>query len=59
MYRDFGGAAVFAPDHVRETLTPTTDHGGNDGDEWSLRYLEWTWDPDPGDDTSSSTMRTS
>jgi trans-aconitate methyltransferase len=46
-----GGAAVFAPDHVRETLTATTDHGGNDGDEWSLRYLEWTWDPDPEDDT--------
>jgi hypothetical protein len=46
-----GGAAVFAPDHVRETLRATTDHGGNDGDEWSLRYLEWTWDPDPEDDT--------
>src|SRR5918992_1802932 len=45
-----GGAALFAPDHVRETLTVTTDHGGSDGDEWSLRYLEWTWDPDPRDD---------
>jgi SAM-dependent methyltransferase len=46
-----GGAAVFAPDHVRETLSSTTDHGGHDGHERSLRYLEWTWDPDPGDET--------
>lgn len=45
-----GGAAVFAPDHVRETLSTATDHGGHDGEEWSLRYLEWTWDPDPDDD---------
>jgi SAM-dependent methyltransferase len=46
-----GGVAVFAPDHVRETLTTTTDHGGHDGEERSLRYLEWTWDPDPEDET--------
>jgi len=46
-----GGAALFAPDHVRETFRPSTDHGGHDGDERSLRYLEWTWDPDPSDDT--------
>jgi trans-aconitate methyltransferase len=46
-----GGAVVFAPDHVRETLTTTVDHGGHDGEERSLRYLEWTWDPDPEDDT--------
>jgi SAM-dependent methyltransferase len=46
-----GGAVVFAPDHVRETFRPSTDHGGHDGDERSLRYLEWTWDPDPSDDT--------
>ena len=29
-----------------------TDHGGHDGrdgDPRSLRYLEWTWDPDPDD----------
>jgi hypothetical protein len=44
-----GGGAVFAPDHVHETFQPATDHGGNDGDERSLRYLEWAWDPDPSD----------
>lgn len=44
-----GGVAVFAPDHVRENFAPSTDHGGNDGDGRGLRYLEWTWDPDPLD----------
>lgn len=46
-----GGAALFCPDHVRETFVPSTDHGGNDGPERGLRYLEWTWDPDPSDST--------
>jgi hypothetical protein len=44
-----GGVALFAPDHVRETFTPGTDHGGCDGEKRSLRYLEWTHDPDPND----------
>ena len=46
-----GGAALFAPDHVRENFRPSTDHGGHDGENRSLRYLEWTWDPDPTDNT--------
>ncbi len=46
-----GGAALFAPDHVRETFRPSTDHGGHDGGGKALRYLEWTWDPDPTDTT--------
>jgi len=46
-----GGAAVIAPDFTRESFQPGTDHGGYDGDSRSLRYLEWTWDPDPADDT--------
>ena len=47
-----GGAALFAPDHVREKFKPYTDHGGHDGEDGrGLRYLEWTWDPDPSDDT--------
>lgn len=47
-----GGAALFAPDHLRENFQPSTDHGGNDGDDGrGLRYLEWTWDPDPADCT--------
>lgn len=44
-----GGAALFAPDHVRENFRPSTDHGGHDREPAGLRYLEWTWDPDPGD----------
>ncbi len=44
-----GGAAIFVPDYVRETFEPSTSHGGHDGDGRSLRYLEWTWDPDPAD----------
>jgi hypothetical protein len=47
-----GGAALFAPDHVRENFQAGTDHGGNDAqDGRGLRYLEWTWDPDPDDTT--------
>ena len=46
-----GGAAIFAPDHIRETFIPTTDCGGYDGEERALRYVEWLWDPDPSDDT--------
>jgi len=46
-----GGAALFAPDFVRETFRPSTDHGGSDGDGRGLRYLEWTRDPDPSDTT--------
>ena len=46
-----GGSALFAPDHVRETFRPSTDKGGHDGESRSLRYLEWTWDPDPADST--------
>jgi SAM-dependent methyltransferase len=45
-----GGVAVFAPDAVRETYKPTTGCGGHDGaDGRSLRYLEWSFDPDPAD----------
>jgi SAM-dependent methyltransferase len=46
-----GGAALFAPDCVRETFEERSVlHRGDDGRR-SLRCLEWTWDPDPGDDT--------
>lgn len=46
-----GGAAIFAPDCVRETFQEgTTVHAG-DGGARSLRCLEWTWDPDPSDTT--------
>ncbi len=47
-----GGSVVVIPDYVRETFQPETDHGGRDGpDGRALRYLDWIWDPDPGDDT--------
>jgi SAM-dependent methyltransferase len=46
-----GGVALFAPDHVRETFSPGADHGGHDGEGRGLRYLEWSWDPDPTDTT--------
>ena len=46
-----GGAVLFAPDYVRENFKPGTDHGGNDGEGRGMRFLEWVWDPDPGDTT--------
>ena len=36
--------------HV-EHLRRAVDHGGHDGPDRALRYLEWTWDPDPNDST--------
>ena len=52
-----GGAALFAPDYVRETFRPGSDEGGHDevlpegidGCPRGLRFLEWVWDPDPSD----------
>ena len=46
-----GGAALFAPDHLREHFRTGTDYGGHDGDQRAVRFLEWTWDPDPLDTT--------
>ena len=46
-----GGVALFAPDCVRETYRPGTQHGGSEGDGRALRYLAWSWDPDPDDTT--------
>lgn len=46
-----GGAALFAPDQVRENFRPSTSCGGHDGEGRGLRYLEWSWDPDPSDTT--------
>lgn len=46
-----GGAALFAPDCVKETFQPETTHGGHDAATRQLRYLQWTWDPDPTDTT--------
>jgi len=46
-----GGAALFAPDYVREAFRDKTElYTGDDGAR-SLRCVEWAWDPDPADDT--------
>lgn len=44
-----GGVALFVPDELRETFVPSTDHGGHDNGSRSLRYVQWTTDPDPRD----------
>ncbi|MCI0394274.1 MAG: class I SAM-dependent methyltransferase [Chloroflexi bacterium] len=44
-----GGVLLVAPDYVRENFTPGADHGGHDGPDRALRYLEWTYDPDEND----------
>ena len=45
-----GGVAVFVPDQIEETFAPASDHGGSDGaDGRGVRFLEWSWDPVPGD----------
>jgi hypothetical protein len=46
-----GGVALFVPDHTRDNFTSSTDHGGYDSVDRGLRYVEWTWDPDPSDCT--------
>jgi SAM-dependent methyltransferase len=46
-----GGAALFAPDYTRETFATDTEHGGADDDARGMRWLAWTWDPDPADTT--------
>ncbi|MCB0163384.1 MAG: class I SAM-dependent methyltransferase [Anaerolineae bacterium] len=44
-----GGIVLLVPDEVRETFEPSTDHGGHDGPDRALRYLEWSYDPDESD----------
>ncbi|HET6485940.1 MAG TPA: class I SAM-dependent methyltransferase [Spirochaetia bacterium] len=46
-----GGAVLLAPDEVKETFRSTTYQGGHDEGDHGLRFLEWTWDPDPADTT--------
>jgi SAM-dependent methyltransferase len=45
-----GGLFMVVPDCVRETFTPGTHTGGEDGaDGRGLRYIEWVFDADPTD----------
>jgi SAM-dependent methyltransferase len=46
-----GCFALFHPDYVRETFREASSIGGHSGSDRALRYIEWTWDPDPEDCT--------
>ena len=45
-----GGTVLVVPDYVRETFHESTSHGGHDEPK-SLRYLEWTWQPEDSEAT--------
>jgi hypothetical protein len=44
-----GGVALFYPDCVRENFQASSSLNGGDGEEYGLRYMDWTFDPDPTD----------
>lgn len=46
-----GGAAVFAPDVLKEDFEPGTTLLQADDGRAQLRGVEWVWDPNPDDDT--------
>lgn len=47
-----GGGVVVVPDCVRETFEADSSAQGEDGSGGrGVRYLEWSWDPDPHDTT--------
>ncbi len=43
------GLLFIAPDFFTETFEASTEHGGHDDNNRSIRYLEWTRDDDPDD----------
>lgn len=45
------GVIMLVPDYVRETLVLDSSSGGHDGPQRGLRYLDWSYDPDPTDTT--------
>ncbi len=46
-----GGMVLIAPDFTKDNFSAGTDCGGSDDNGRGLRYLEWTRDPDPNDDS--------
>ncbi|MBX3065101.1 MAG: class I SAM-dependent methyltransferase [Anaerolineae bacterium] len=44
-----GGVAMFVPDDMRDSFKPQDELGGEDGDGRSMRYVQWSYDPDPTD----------
>lgn len=51
-----GGAAIFAPDCTRETFREWSAPFAAASEGRALRGFEWTWDPDPADDTFVTDM---
>jgi SAM-dependent methyltransferase len=50
-----GGVALFVPDALRGSFEPSTECGGRDGpDGEGIRYLEWSYDPDPDDSVGTT-----
>jgi SAM-dependent methyltransferase len=45
-----GGVALVLPDATAEIFEPSEDVGGSDAPDRSVRFLEWTFDPDATDD---------
>lgn len=46
------GMVMVVPDDLRETFEESSNHEGRDGEDGrSIRYLEWSYDPDPTDST--------
>ncbi len=41
-----GGAALFVPDYTRETFRSSVYCGGHDGENRSMRYLQWDHHPE-------------
>lgn len=47
-----GGVVLVSPDETRETYRSRTESGGHDDTDRALRYLAWSYDPDPEDTTT-------
>lgn len=51
-----GGLVLVVPDETKETFHPGTECGGSDDPQTGrgLRYLEWSYDPDPDDEVCTT-----
>lgn len=50
-----GGVVLFVPDTLRETFEHDSSCGGSDGpDGRGVRFMEWSYDPDPTDTTTTT-----
>ena len=46
-----GGAAIFAPDRLKDTFAEGIEVDEGHDATRTLHYLAWVWDPDPADDS--------